>query len=141
MNSVISWNLPAQLVYAPGTALSLVVIVTNPDDVPRQYSLKIRLWQNGYLVGEEVITIDGAAYFQLGGNESAVFYDGMSLPITDAVLELVVVDDAGEYVDSIACALVSMTVPATTQVVHSLPALIGLAAVAEIIEAEAVFWT
>lgn len=132
MNGILSWNLPAQLLYTPGTVLSMVIILTNPEITPRQYSLTIRLWRNAQLVGEEAVTVDGAVYVTLEAGEPAIIFNGVASPVTDVVLELLVSDAAGEYCDSIVTSLMS-AMPASTQVMQALPALLGLGMVSGII--------
>jgi len=129
---MINWNLPSQLVYAPFSVLSLIIVLTNPESIPRQYSMKLLLWQDGQPISEEEITFDGNTHFQLGGDESAVFYSGVSSPITSAVLEMSVFNDIGECIDSVTCTLIP-AVPAATQAMYSLPALFGLAMISSFI--------
>jgi len=121
--NVVIWNLPPWLVCQPGALLTIIAILSNPDAGARRYAVKLRVWQNGQLVSEESLTIDGLESLEIEGGETLLVYTNLTATAADVMLELVVIDaDTTEYLGSVTCNFLS-AVPAARQINEWIPAI------------------
>jgi len=120
--NIVNWNLPPWIVYTPGAPLSLVIILSNPEALPRQYAVILRLWQNGQMLFEQPLTVEGEAVIPIESGETLLAYNSTAIPATDGVLELSVLDAAtAEYLASVTTELLGEISAPVTQMTSVLP--------------------
>jgi len=89
----IFWSLPGLVSYRPGTELPFLISVVNLSDEEREFMLRVRTLDGyGRSVTEDVIGVDGRAWFAIDALEREEVSGSLRLGETDVALGVFLVD-------------------------------------------------